>query len=69
MACKRSFVGGLRIKNEDILTDYLSGKQTYTQLAEKYNCSSKTIQRKIDQASTQRNRTFPSQVNVLMDTT
>ncbi|MBK7098597.1 MAG: hypothetical protein IPH58_09870 [Sphingobacteriales bacterium] len=47
----------------------LLGKQTYTQLAEKYNCSNKTIQRKIDQSSAQQNRTFPSRVNVLMDTT
>jgi uncharacterized protein (DUF433 family) len=69
MACGRSFVGGLRIKSENILTEYLLGKQTYTQLAEKYNCSNKTIQRKIDQSSAQQNRTFPSQVNVLMDTT
>ncbi|HOU46536.1 MAG TPA: hypothetical protein PLL99_01960 [Chitinophagales bacterium] len=69
MACGRSFVGGLRVKSENILTEYLLGKQTYTQLAEKYNCSNKTIQRKIDQSSAQQNRTFPSQVNVLMDTT
>jgi transposase-like protein len=69
MACGRSFVGGLRIKSEDVLIEYLLGKQTYTQLAEKYNCSNKTIQRKIDQSSAQQNRTFPSPVNVLMDTT
>ena len=60
MACGRSFVGGLRVKSENILTEYLLGKQTYTQLAEKYNCSNKTIQRKIDQSSAQQNRTFPS---------
>jgi uncharacterized protein (DUF433 family) len=69
MACGRSFVGGLRIKSEDVLIEYLSGKQTYDQLAEKYNCSNKTIQRKIDQSSAQQNRAFPSRVNVLMDST
>jgi uncharacterized protein (DUF433 family) len=69
MACGRSIVGGLRIKSEDVLIEYLSGKQTYTQIAEKYNCSNKTVQRKIDQSSAQQNRTFPSRVNVLMDST
>ena len=69
MACSRSFVGGYRIKSEVVLEEYLSGKQTYAQLAAKYNCSTKTIQRKIDQAATHQNKTFPSKVNVLMDTT
>jgi hypothetical protein len=39
------------------------------QLAEKYNCSTKTIQRKIDAVKVQRQTTFTSLVNVLMDTT
>jgi hypothetical protein len=52
-----------------ILEEYLSGKQTYVQLATKYGCSIKTIQRKLDQASTHQNKNFPSHVNVLMDTT
>ena len=39
------------------------------QLATKYNCSIKTIQRKIDTVQTQRQTTFSSVVNVLMDTT
>jgi len=47
----------------------LKGKQTYIQLSVKYNCSAKTIQRKIDTVKVQRSTTFTSVVNVLMDTT
>lgn len=39
------------------------------QLAIKHGCSIKTIQRKIDLVKTQRQTTFPSLANVLMDTT
>lgn len=69
MACGRSFIGGFRVTGKIILEEYLAGKQTYAQLASKYNCSIKTIQRKIDKATTHQNKTFPSKVNVLMDTT
>ena len=47
----------------------MEGKQNYFQLAAKYGCSTKTIQRKIDAVITARQTTFPSVVNVLMDTT
>ncbi len=49
--------------------EYTEGKQTYFQLSAKYNCSAKTIQRKIDAVKVQRLTTFTSVVNVLMDTT
>ena len=39
------------------------------QLSKKNNCSTKTIQRKIDAIKTQRQTTFTSVANVLMDTT
>ena len=45
------------------------GKQTYQRLATTYNCSLKTIQRKIDSVKTQRETTFSRIANVLMDTT
>lgn len=45
------------------------GKQTYQQLASKYNCSTKTIQRKIDSVKIHRETTFSNTANVLMDTT
>lgn len=49
--------------------EYTEGKQTYKQLAEKYGCSVKTIQRKLDTVTTPKGSTFSSVVNVLMDTT
>jgi len=52
-----------------IWNEYVGGKQTYSQLAEKYNCSTKTIQRKIDTVQVQRQTTFSGVANVLMDTT
>jgi hypothetical protein len=52
-----------------IWREYVQGKQTYLQLATKYGCSLKTIQRKIGAVKTYRESTFPSVANVLMDTT
>jgi len=47
---------------------YIQGKQTYKQLAAKYHCSAKTIQRKIDTVQASRETTFSSVANVT-DTT
>jgi hypothetical protein len=59
----------LEIDANFLWQEYLSGKQTYQQLATKYECSIKTIQRKIDTVKAQRQTTFSSVANVLMDTT
>jgi len=59
----------LEIDAVDLWQEYHSGKQTYQQLATKYGCSIKTIQRKIDSVKAQRQTTFPGIANVLMDTT
>lgn len=67
--CKKVFQGGARLTPAKIWLEYTEGKQTYLQLAEKYNCSIKTIQRKIDSVKTERETTFTSVANVLMDTT
>jgi len=48
---------------------YIKGKQTYSQLAEHYGCSIKTIQRKIDLAAISRSTEFAPVANLLMDTT
>ncbi len=69
LSCGLSFIGGFRITSDVILEEYLSGKQTYSQLANRFKCSTKTIQRKLDQALLSQNTIFPSKVNVLMDTT
>jgi hypothetical protein len=49
--------------------EYHEGKQTYCQLATKYGCSSRTIQRRIDKAVVKINEAKPRAVVVLMDTT
>lgn len=53
----------------DLWQEYVFNKQTYKQLATKYSCSTKTIQRKLDGITTQRETTFFCFANVLMDTT
>ncbi len=67
-ACGKRFVGGDRLDPVRIWVECTEGKQTYPQLAAKYNCSIKTIRRKIDMADVERETTFPSIANVLMDT-
>lgn len=49
--------------------EYTKGKQTYKQLASKYGCSVKTIQRRIDRVEVFKVNEFERVVNVLMDTT
>ena len=68
-SCGKRFKGGDRLNSQKIWEDYFGGKQTYEQLAQKYGCSKKTIQRRIDTVKSERKTTFPSVVNVLMDTT
>jgi hypothetical protein len=71
ISCGKQFLGVylLEIDAEFLWQEYLSGKQTYQQLAKKYECSIKTIQRKIDTVKTQLQTNFSSIANVLMDTT
>ena len=68
-ACGRQFLGGNRISETLIWEEYTKGKQTYSQLAKKYQCSVKTIQRKIDKVVVQATEKQPRKVIVLMDTT
>ena len=49
--------------------EYTSGKQTYSQLAAKYNCTIKTIQRRLDSYSVPSHQQSARSVVVLMDTT
>lgn len=53
----------------ELWKDYTEGKQTYGQLAAKYGCSTKTVQRKLDTIKTRQESTFSNTANVLMDTT
>ncbi|RZK27819.1 MAG: hypothetical protein EOO61_22895, partial [Hymenobacter sp.] len=62
-------MGGNRREPDQIWQEYREGKQTYEQLAIKYGCSKKTIQRTIDKIEVTHRTDFPGVVNVLMDTT
>ena len=48
---------------------YSSGKQTYVQLAERFFCSTKTVQRMLDKALVIKRNEFSAIAVVLMDTT
>lgn len=67
--CKKQFSEGSRLNSITIWEEYTKGKQTYKQLAKKYNCSKKTIQRKIDLYTVIIPQKEPRQVVILMDTT
>ena len=67
--CKRTFLGGIRLCCKDIWDEYTKGKQTYRQLGDRYGCSARTIQRKIDSVVLVPQKSFDSVANVLMDTT
>jgi hypothetical protein len=62
-------LGGFRIRPSELWEEYVKGKQTYTQLADKYKCSIKTIQRKLDLYKVKLIIKDPRSVIVLMDTT
>lgn len=67
--CKKQFLGGNRINIDELWVEYSKGKQTYKQLAKKYNCSRRTIQRKIDLHNIPVSKKEPRKVVILMDTT
>lgn len=69
MACNSYFTGGKKSVPKDIFEQYSKGKQTYKQLAEKYGCSIRTIQRKIDLHLVSIYEKKVRKVVVLMDTT
>ncbi len=62
-------MGGSRLNAPELWDEYVYGKQTYAQLAIKYRCSVKTIQRKIDCYKVTLSEPHRRSVIVLMDTT
>ena len=58
-----------RINLDELWALYSSGKQTYVQLAERFCCSNKTIQRMLDKATIHKRKEFSSVAVVIMDTT
>lgn len=67
--CGKQFLGGNRIDNNILWKEYVQGKQTYFQLSQKYSCSIKTIQRRLDKVKIERKSKESRKVIVLMDTT
>ncbi len=68
-SCGKQFIKESTIDLVLLWEEYTKGKQTYLQLAGKYNCSTKTIQRKLDTVKLTPKTTFLAIANVLMDTT
>lgn len=49
MSClRKTFLRWKKVNPKELWEEYSKGKLTYQQLAEKYNCTKRTIQRKID---------------------
>lgn len=67
--CGRRFDGGVRRDKSEVITDYIEGKQTMDQLAEKYKVSSKTIARDLTGMRYVRKISKDKQVVIQMDTT
>jgi hypothetical protein len=67
--CRKNFLGGFRIESARLWQEFVEGKQTYVQLAFKYGCSTRTIQRKIDAYVVSFTAPKAREVIVLMDTT
>ena len=68
-ACGKQFIGGERREPEQIWDEFQSGKQTIFQLAKKYKCSKRTIQRKLNSHRVSIPEKAPRNIVVLMDTT
>lgn len=67
--CKKQFIDRKKL-NSDLLWElYMTGKQTYKQLAEQFNCSVRTIQRHIDESTRFIYLKEPRSIVLLMDTT
>ena len=58
-----------QIPLDEVWHQYTSGKQTYDQLAEQFNCSTKTIQRLLDKVVIDKRKEFSGVAVVIMDTT
>jgi hypothetical protein len=69
LVCGRQFLSIKRIDLEELWSLYSSGKQTYSQLAERFSCSTKTIQRHLDKAKIPQRKAFSCVSVVVMDTT
>lgn len=68
-ACGKPFRGGERRDKNQVITDYVEGKQTRVQLAQKYGVSAKTIGRDLEAMRYVQKVSKHKQVVIQMDTT
>lgn len=67
--CKRQFLGGHRRDKSQVITDYIEGKQTIVQLAEKYKVSERTIRRDLEGMRFVHKVSKDKEVTIQLDTT
>ena len=67
--CGKQFVGGNRRDKSQVITDYIEGKQTLNQLADKYGVSIKTIRRDLEGMRYVQKISKDKEVAIQMDTT
>ena len=67
--CGRRFDGGLRRNKAQVITDYVEGKQTLSQLAVKYGVNEKTIRRDLEGMRRVHKISKDKDVTIQMDTT
>lgn len=67
--CDRQFIGGQRRNKSQVITDYVEGKQTLSQLALKYGVNERTIRRDLEGMRYVQKISKDKQVTIQMDTT
>lgn len=67
--CGKQFLGGKRRNKSQVITDYIEGKQTLTQLAIKYNVSERTIRRDLKRMRFVHSIAKYKEVTLQLDTT
>ena len=67
--CGKQFVGRSRRDKNQVITDYIEGKQTLNQLADKYGVSRKTIRRDLEGMRYVQKISKDKEVTIQMDTT
>lgn len=67
--CGRRFCGGERRNKEQVITDYIEGKQTVAQLASRYGVSERTIRRDLKGMRYVQKISKDKHVIIQMDTT
>ncbi|OSI14221.1 hypothetical protein BWD09_11055 [Neisseria dentiae] len=68
-ACQKFLPTSKPLDNDNLLYEYIHLKQTCAQIAKRYQCSAKTIRRRIKQGSLITNKPLKPVANIIMDAT